>query len=121
MLDQTKQQQPNKVKMKHLKNYVCATVLVAATSGLATTRSVPSRYSTIQAAVNAAASGDTIMSLCRFWGKVHRCSQGRLGIEWKTVFGKPNYGRLIEPDGNGSVIWKKNDSSRRIPNYKRTI
>jgi len=78
MLDQTKQQQPNKVKMKHLKNYVCATVLVAATSGLATTRSVPSRYSTIQAAVNAAASGDTIMSLCRFWGKVHRCSQGRL-------------------------------------------
>ena len=48
------------MKLKHLKNYVCATVLVAATSTLAATRSVPSQYSTIQAAINAAASGDTI-------------------------------------------------------------
>jgi pectin methylesterase-like acyl-CoA thioesterase len=37
-----------------------ATLLLAATSAWAATRSVPSQYSTIQAAVNAAASGDTI-------------------------------------------------------------
>jgi len=60
MLDPTKQQQPNKMKLKHLKNYLCATILVAATSAMATTRSVPSQYSTISAAVAAAANGDTI-------------------------------------------------------------
>ena len=48
------------MKIKHLKNYVCAAVMVAATSALATTRSVPSQYSTISAAVAAAANGDTI-------------------------------------------------------------
>ncbi|HEX4349015.1 MAG TPA: pectinesterase family protein [Verrucomicrobiae bacterium] len=46
--------------MKHLKNYACAAILLAATTALAATRSVPSQYSTIQAAINAAASGDTI-------------------------------------------------------------
>lgn len=38
----------------------CAGVLLAALSANAATRSVPSQYSTIQAAVNAAANGDTI-------------------------------------------------------------
>jgi len=48
--------------MKHLKNYMCAGILLAATAttALATTRSVPSQYKTISAAVAAAANGDTI-------------------------------------------------------------
>ena len=46
--------------MKSLKILTATSVLLAAISALATTRSVPSQYSTIQAAVNAAASGDTI-------------------------------------------------------------
>jgi pectinesterase len=48
------------MKMKHLKNYVLASLLLAATTALATTRSVPSQYPTISAAVAAAANGDTI-------------------------------------------------------------
>ncbi len=50
------------MKMKRLKNYVCAGILLAATatSALAATRSVPSQYPTISAAVAAAANGDTI-------------------------------------------------------------
>lgn len=43
--------------MKHI---IIAITCLAAISAFATTRSVPSQYSTIQAAVNAAASGDTI-------------------------------------------------------------
>jgi pectinesterase len=40
--------------------FIAAAILAAALPALATTRSVPSQYSTIQAAVNAAVSGDTI-------------------------------------------------------------
>jgi pectinesterase len=49
------------MKLKHL-NVVCFNILIllAAAPAFAATRSVPSQYSTIQAAVNAAASGDTI-------------------------------------------------------------
>jgi pectinesterase len=39
---------------------VCAGLAMSTITGIAATRSVPSQYSTIQAAVNAAASGDTI-------------------------------------------------------------
>jgi len=46
--------------MKTLSYLICAGILLAALSANATTRSVPSQYSTIQAAINAAASGDTI-------------------------------------------------------------
>ncbi len=48
------------MKMKYLKLCTYAGALWAATSAPAATRSVPSQYSTIQAAVNAAASGDAI-------------------------------------------------------------
>jgi pectinesterase len=48
------------MKMKYLKICTYAGAVLAATSVFAATRSVPSQYSTIQAAVNAAASGDTI-------------------------------------------------------------
>jgi pectinesterase len=51
------------MKLKHrLLNLVCVSALLslAAMPAFATTRSVPSAYSTIQAAINAAASGDTI-------------------------------------------------------------
>src|ERR1041385_2391847 len=40
---------------------ICLSAVLSVTTGcIAATRSVPSQYSTIQAAVNAAASGDTI-------------------------------------------------------------
>src|ERR1041385_7946272 len=51
------------MKLKHLlNNIVCLNALMslAAMPAVAATRSVPSQYATIQAAVNAAASGDTI-------------------------------------------------------------
>src|ERR1041385_4137565 len=51
------------MKLKHLlNNIVCLNALMslAAMPAVAATRSVPSQYSTIQAAINAAASGDTI-------------------------------------------------------------
>jgi pectin methylesterase-like acyl-CoA thioesterase len=47
------------MKMK-TKSFACLLALGMALPAWATTRSVPSQYSTIQAAVNAAASGDTI-------------------------------------------------------------
>ena len=47
------------MKPKHL-TFVYTLILLAAIPAMAATRSVPSQYSTIQAAVNAAASGDTI-------------------------------------------------------------
>src|SRR5215467_6148646 len=47
------------MKLTHVK-LVCALLSLAAMPVVAATRSVPSQYSTIQAAVNAAASGDTI-------------------------------------------------------------
>ncbi len=47
-------------KMNKLKIQICAGILLAVTSAQAATRSVPSQYSTIQAAINAATSGDTI-------------------------------------------------------------
>jgi pectinesterase len=50
---------PNHSTLKRLA-CLAVTLALAATSALAATRSVPSQYSTIQAAVNAAASGDTI-------------------------------------------------------------
>lgn len=46
--------------MNHLKLQIGAGILLAAAAAFGATRSVPSQYSTIQAAVNAAASGDTI-------------------------------------------------------------
>jgi len=48
--------------MKHIKIHICTGILLAATmtTALATTRSVPSQYSTISAAVAAAQAGDTI-------------------------------------------------------------
>jgi len=46
--------------MNKLKIQICAGILLAVTSAQAATRSVPSQYSTIQAAINAATSGDTI-------------------------------------------------------------
>jgi pectin methylesterase-like acyl-CoA thioesterase len=58
----TKQQPQNQMIIRHLKNLACAGILLAATAttALATTRSVPSQYATISAAVAAAANGDTI-------------------------------------------------------------
>ena len=46
--------------MNKLKIQICAGILLAAVSAFGATRSVPSQYSTVQAAINAAASGDTI-------------------------------------------------------------
>jgi len=46
--------------MKHLKIQICAGILLAAATAFGATRSVPSQYSTISAAVAAAANGDTI-------------------------------------------------------------
>ncbi len=47
-------------KMNRFKQWLCLMSVAVAVPALASTRSVPSQYSTIQSAVNAAASGDTI-------------------------------------------------------------
>ena len=54
------QPKPNQMKMIRLKACLCAGILTVGISALAATRSVPSQYSTIQAAVNASSSGDTM-------------------------------------------------------------
>jgi pectin methylesterase-like acyl-CoA thioesterase len=81
-----------KSKSSFAKSLACLTALAFAVPAFATTRSVPSQYATIQAAVNAAAAGDTI-SIAN--GTYH---------EQVTVASSKNHLTLVGASQTGAIL-----------------
>jgi pectinesterase len=87
--------------MKSLKIPTLVGALLAAVSAFATTRSVPSQYSTIQAAINAAVSGDTISIANGVYNEQDTIPSGKNHL---TFIGASQTGVVIQSGANQTTM-----------------
>lgn len=85
--------------MKTVKAILIAAVLAPA--AFATTRSVPSQYSTVQAAINAASSGDTISIANGTYSEVVTVSSAKTNL---VIQGASNTGTIITSGQNQTTL-----------------